>query len=65
MPNGLLAYGHTGYDITSYFRLAFIEVRLRPKILHSLQKTGVNGWPSQRRHLWGYPNDAWASRGFG
>ena len=28
----------------------------------ALQRTGVNGRPSQRRHLSGYPNDAWASR---
>ena len=27
-----------------------------------LQGTGVDGWPSRRRHLSGYPNDASASR---
>ena len=28
----------------------------------ALQRTGVDGQPSQQRHLLGYPNDAWASR---
>ena len=28
----------------------------------ALQRTCVDGRPSQRRHLSGYPNDAWASR---
>ena len=27
----------------------------------ALQRTGVDGWPSQQRHLLWYPNDAWAS----
>ena len=29
---------------------------------YALQRTGVDGRPSQRRHLSVFPNDAWASR---
>ena len=51
-----LVCGHTGYDVTTYFQSAFIEVRKRPKIRIrrlwvEFQRRGVLPAPPVGGHL--------------